>query len=177
MLRQVVRECVAVAAADGIALDAAALDADVERIAHSMATQMSSTARDLLRGHPTGWTTSMAMWSRVPTPTACRHRSTTRCKRWCTCWSRDAALEHLRARRRDDGGQTATIRDHAEDTYVLTLSCQDKPGIVHAVSGFLLEQGGNIEEAAQFNGRDGGPFSCACNSPARATTHPPCAAR
>ncbi|MFN4103267.1 MAG: ketopantoate reductase family protein [Tepidimonas sp.] len=53
MLRQVVRECVAVAAADGIALDAAALDADVERIAHSMATQMSSTARDLLRGHPT----------------------------------------------------------------------------------------------------------------------------
>lgn len=53
MLRQVVSECVAVAAADGIALDAAALVADVEGIAHSMATQMSSTARDLLRGHPT----------------------------------------------------------------------------------------------------------------------------
>ncbi|MFN3610811.1 formyltetrahydrofolate deformylase [Tepidimonas sp.] len=45
-----------------------------------------------------------------------------------------------------------------QDTYVLTLSCQDKPGIVHAVSGFLLEQGGNIEEAAQFNDRDSGRF-------------------
>lgn len=33
---------------------------------------------------------------------------------------------------------------------VLTLSCQDRPGIVHAVSGFLLEHGGNIEEAAQY---------------------------
>ncbi|WP_334136068.1 formyltetrahydrofolate deformylase [Tepidimonas sp.] len=45
-----------------------------------------------------------------------------------------------------------------QDTYVLTLSCQDKPGIVHAVSGFLLELGGNIEEAAQFNDRDSGRF-------------------
>src|SRR4051795_4888124 len=35
--------------------------------------------------------------------------------------------------------------------YVLTLSCADRPGIVHAVSGFLLERGGNIEEAAQYN--------------------------
>ena len=35
--------------------------------------------------------------------------------------------------------------------YVLTLSCPDRKGLVHAVSGFLLEQGGNIEEAAQFN--------------------------
>ena len=36
-------------------------------------------------------------------------------------------------------------------THVLTLSCQDRPGIVHAVSGFLYEHGGNIEEAAQYN--------------------------
>ena len=43
-------------------------------------------------------------------------------------------------------------------TYVLTLSCQDKPGIVHAVSGFLLEHGGNIEEAAQYNDHDTGLF-------------------
>jgi len=33
--------------------------------------------------------------------------------------------------------------------YILTLSCPDRTGIVHAVSGFLLERGGNIEEAAQ----------------------------
>ncbi|MCU0764285.1 MAG: formyltetrahydrofolate deformylase [Hydrogenophaga sp.] len=43
-------------------------------------------------------------------------------------------------------------------TYVLTLSCPDRPGIVHAVSGFLLENGGNIEEAAQYNDPDTGLF-------------------
>jgi len=43
-------------------------------------------------------------------------------------------------------------------TFVLTLSCKDKPGIVHAVSGFLLEQGGNIKEAAQYNDHDTGLF-------------------
>ena len=36
-------------------------------------------------------------------------------------------------------------------SYILTLSCTDRPGIVHAVSGFLLERGGNIEEAAQYS--------------------------
>ncbi|MGQ3167682.1 MAG: formyltetrahydrofolate deformylase [Hydrogenophaga sp.] len=43
-------------------------------------------------------------------------------------------------------------------TYVLTLSCPDRPGIVHAVSGFLLEHGGNIEEAAQYNDHATGLF-------------------
>jgi formyltetrahydrofolate deformylase len=42
--------------------------------------------------------------------------------------------------------------------YVLTLSCPDRPGIVHAVSGFLYERGGNIEEAAQYNDHDTGLF-------------------
>jgi len=51
--------------------------------------------------------------------------------------------------------------------YILTLSCPDRTGIVHAVSGFLLERGGNIEEAAQYNDHDTGlffmrlQFSCA----------------
>ena len=36
-------------------------------------------------------------------------------------------------------------------TYILTLSCPDRLGLVHAVSGFLLERNGNIEEAAQYN--------------------------
>jgi formyltetrahydrofolate deformylase len=35
--------------------------------------------------------------------------------------------------------------------YILTLSCPDKRGIVHAVSGFLLERNGNIVEAAQYS--------------------------
>ena len=42
--------------------------------------------------------------------------------------------------------------------YVLTLSCPDRKGIVHAVSGFLLQSGGNIEEAAQYNDHDTGLF-------------------
>ena len=35
--------------------------------------------------------------------------------------------------------------------FVLILSCTDRPGIVHAVSGFLVQQGGNILESQQFN--------------------------
>jgi len=34
--------------------------------------------------------------------------------------------------------------------YILTLSCEDKSGIVAAVSGFLAENGGFIVESAQF---------------------------
>ena len=42
--------------------------------------------------------------------------------------------------------------------YILTLSCQDRLGLVHAVSGFLLERDANIEEAAQYNDPDTGLF-------------------
>ena len=45
-----------------------------------------------------------------------------------------------------------------KDGHILTLSCPDRPGIVHAVSGFLLDQGGNILEAGQFDDRDTGLF-------------------
>jgi len=52
-------------------------------------------------------------------------------------------------------------------TYILTLSCPDRSGIVHAVSGFLFEHGGNIEEAAQYNDHGTGLFfmrvQFACN--------------
>ena len=34
--------------------------------------------------------------------------------------------------------------------FVLILSCPDRPGIVHAVSGFLVEHGGNIVESQQY---------------------------
>ena len=43
-------------------------------------------------------------------------------------------------------------------SYTLTLSCPDRLGLVHAVSGFLLERGGNIDEAAQYNDPDTGLF-------------------
>jgi formyltetrahydrofolate deformylase len=41
---------------------------------------------------------------------------------------------------------------------VLTLSCPDTVGIVHAVSGFILEHAGTIVEAQQFNDPDTGTF-------------------
>jgi formyltetrahydrofolate deformylase len=37
--------------------------------------------------------------------------------------------------------------------FVLTLSCPDRPGIVHAVSGFLVERGANIVESQQCGDR------------------------
>ncbi|MDD5335230.1 MAG: formyltetrahydrofolate deformylase [Rhodoferax sp.] len=43
-------------------------------------------------------------------------------------------------------------------SYILTLSCPDRLGLVHAVSGFLAQRGGNIEEAAQYNDLDTGLF-------------------
>ena len=42
--------------------------------------------------------------------------------------------------------------------YILTLSCPDRMGIVHAVSGFLLQKSSNIEEAAQYNDSATGLF-------------------
>ncbi|MEU0127699.1 MULTISPECIES: formyltetrahydrofolate deformylase [unclassified Streptomyces] len=44
------------------------------------------------------------------------------------------------------------------EQYVLTLSCPDKPGIVHAVSSFLLMTGCNIEDSQQFGDHDTGLF-------------------
>ena len=41
---------------------------------------------------------------------------------------------------------------------VLTLSCPDRPGIVHAVSGALACRGGNITESKQFGDEDSGLF-------------------
>ena len=35
-------------------------------------------------------------------------------------------------------------------TGILTLACPDRPGLVHAVSGFLVDQRANIVESAQF---------------------------
>ncbi len=42
--------------------------------------------------------------------------------------------------------------------HILTLTCPDRPGIVHAVSGALLDVGGNITENAQFGDADTNRF-------------------
>jgi len=42
--------------------------------------------------------------------------------------------------------------------WVLSLSCPDQPGIVHAVTGVLADHGGNIQESQQFGDPDTGLF-------------------
>jgi formyltetrahydrofolate deformylase len=47
----------------------------------------------------------------------------------------------------------------AESTHwILTLVCEDRPGIVHAVSGAIVEAAGNITESQQFSSDDTGTF-------------------
>lgn len=43
-------------------------------------------------------------------------------------------------------------------SYILTLSCPDQPGIVHAVTGLLFQHHSNIEAAAQFSDKETGLF-------------------
>lgn len=42
--------------------------------------------------------------------------------------------------------------------WVLTFVCRDQPGIVHAVSGAIVEARGNITESQQFSSADTGRF-------------------
>ncbi|MFC5176215.1 formyltetrahydrofolate deformylase [Nocardioides taihuensis] len=42
--------------------------------------------------------------------------------------------------------------------FVLTLDCPDQPGIVHAVTGFLVERGANILESQQYGDAQSGRF-------------------
>jgi formyltetrahydrofolate deformylase len=42
--------------------------------------------------------------------------------------------------------------------FVLTLACPDRPGIVHAVTTFLIKHDSNITESQQFGDRDHGRF-------------------
>lgn len=42
--------------------------------------------------------------------------------------------------------------------WVLTLVCKDRPGIVHAISGAIVQAQGNITESHQFTSEDTGRF-------------------
>ncbi|MFI0895859.1 formyltetrahydrofolate deformylase [Streptomyces sp. NPDC020983] len=50
------------------------------------------------------------------------------------------------------------LRQPADPQYVLTLSCPDKQGIVHAVSSYLFMTGCNIVDSQQFGDRGTGLF-------------------
>lgn len=47
-----------------------------------------------------------------------------------------------------------TTKEH----WVLTFVCNDRPGIVHAISGAVVEIGGNITESKQYTSTDTGRF-------------------
>src|ERR1700757_4739468 len=48
--------------------------------------------------------------------------------------------------------------ESAGPEFILTLSCPDKPGIVYAVSSFLVQHSGNIIDSQQYGEPDGGLF-------------------
>ena len=52
----------------------------------------------------------------------------------------------------------------ASTEYVLTLSCPDRVGIVHAVAAYLHQSGCNVLDSQQFGDRIGGGSSCGCMS-------------
>ncbi|MFT8807758.1 formyltetrahydrofolate deformylase [Gluconobacter sp.] len=51
-----------------------------------------------------------------------------------------------------------TARSVPQSTFILTLSCPNRPGIVAAISGRLAELNANITEAQQFDDRDSTVF-------------------
>jgi formyltetrahydrofolate deformylase len=56
-------------------------------------------------------------------------------------------------RQTPDGTSIAAPPGQALGDFVLTLVCPDRPGIVHAVTGFLLGHDANIIESQQFGDR------------------------
>ncbi|MDQ3095826.1 MAG: formyltetrahydrofolate deformylase [Actinomycetota bacterium] len=46
----------------------------------------------------------------------------------------------------------------APSEHLLVLSCPDRPGIVHAVTGFLMSMGGNIVQSQQYGDAETGSF-------------------
>lgn len=46
----------------------------------------------------------------------------------------------------------------SKEHWVLTFVCPDRPGIVHAISGAVVEAGGNITESQQYTSEDTGRF-------------------
>jgi formyltetrahydrofolate deformylase len=51
-----------------------------------------------------------------------------------------------------------SARPTAGHEFVLTVSCADKPGLVYAVSSYLIQHSGNIRQSQQYDDRDTGEF-------------------
>jgi formyltetrahydrofolate deformylase len=59
----------------------------------------------------------------------------------------------------------------ASTHWILTLVCEDRPGIVHAISGAIVEAEGNITESQQFSSDDTGRFFMRLQVEAAASRH------
>ena len=53
---------------------------------------------------------------------------------------------------------TVSSTPHDLPSYIVTLSCADRPGIVHAVASYLVDRGANIVDSQQFDDRKGRQF-------------------
>ena len=51
-----------------------------------------------------------------------------------------------------------TKEERGGQEFILTLSCPDKPGLVYAVSSFLVQHSGNIVDSQQYGQPDDGRF-------------------
>jgi formyltetrahydrofolate deformylase len=60
--------------------------------------------------------------------------------------------------RNDQPSASAASAAAPSGDFVLILSCPDRPGIVHAVTGFLVRHGGNILESQQYGDQLVGRF-------------------
>src|SRR3954467_49217 len=57
-----------------------------------------------------------------------------------------------------EGNTLGDVTTSAPTHWILTLVCEDRPGIVHAISGAIVEASGNITESQQFSSDDTGTF-------------------
>jgi formyltetrahydrofolate deformylase len=58
----------------------------------------------------------------------------------------------------DSAWRASVNASNPSGDFVIILDCPDRPGIVYAVSGFLVEHGGNIIESQQFGDPLNGQF-------------------
>jgi formyltetrahydrofolate deformylase len=65
-------------------------------------------------------------------------------------------ITHVKIRAREH--YSCAEREPVDNNFILTLSCEDKPGIVAAVANALTESGGNINDAQQFDAPQSGLF-------------------
>ncbi len=57
-----------------------------------------------------------------------------------------------------DPSTSAALRKTPATDYVLTVSCPDRSGLVHAISKFIVDHDCNIVESEQFEDREAGTF-------------------